>query len=405
MTSLNDSADAVSRSPVTSSWRAVFAIAFSVACLLTAEFLPVSLLTPMAQGLDISEGMAGQSVAVTAFAAIFASLFATSATRGLDRRLVVLGYAVLLILSSLLTAIAGSFTVLLIGRALLGLALGGFWAMAASLAMRLVQEKDVPHALAIVFGGVSIAMVIAAPLGSTLGAVIGWRGVFALAAALGVISLIWQALTVPSLPARGRARPGDVFAVLGRGGVPLPMLAIFAVFGGQFAFFTYIRPFLEQVSGFGVEGVAFVLLVFGLANFFGTSLSSFALRRGLKATLATAPLVLALCALALAMLGGSQPAVTLILAAWGFTVGVVPVAWSTWVTRELGDDAENAGGLQVATIQLANTCGAAAGGLVFDLAGATGPVLAGALLLLASALTVAFGMTTRPSRRRSVAAF
>jgi len=405
MTSQTCTADAASRSPETSSWRAVFAIAFSVACLLTAEFLPVSLLTPMAQGLGITEGMAGQSVAVTALAAILASLFATSATRGVDRRLVVLGYAVLLILSSLLTAIAGSFALLLVGRALLGLALGGFWAMAASLAMRLVPETDVPRALSIVFGGVSVAMVIAAPLGSTLGAVMGWRGVFALAAALGVISLIWQALTVPSLPARGLARPGDVFAVLRRAGVPLPMLAIFAVFAGQFAFFTYIRPFLEQVPGFGVEGVAFVLLVFGVANFFGTSLSSLALQRSLKATLAATPLVLALCALALTLLGGSQHAVALILAAWGFTVGIVPVAWSTWVTRELGDDAENAGGLQVATIQLANTCGAAAGGLVFDLAGATGPVLAGGLLLLASALIVALGMTARPVRRQPVEAF
>lgn len=128
MTSPNHSADAVSQPLETSSWRAVFAIAFSVACLLTAEFLPVSLLTPMAQGLGITEGMAGQSVAVTALAAIFASLFATSATRGIDRRRVVLGYAVLLILSSLLTAIADGFSVLLIGRALLGLALGGFWA-------------------------------------------------------------------------------------------------------------------------------------------------------------------------------------------------------------------------------------------------------------------------------------
>lgn len=350
------------RAPTAPAWGAISAIALGVASQLTAEFLPVSLLTPMADSLGVSEGVAGQSVAVTALTAIFASLFVTTVTRGIDRRFVVMGFSAILIGSSLVSAMAGSFVLLLVGRALLGLALGGFWAMAASLAMRLVPEKDVPKALSIMFGGVSVAMVIAAPLGSVLGAVIGWRWVFALAAGLGGICLVWQALTVPSLPARGRARPGDVFAVLKRIGVPVPMLAIFTVFAGQFAFFTYTRPFLEQVSGFGVSGVSLVLLIFGIANFVGTSLSSVALRAGLKPTLAVAPLVLAVCAATLALYGSDPAVVALVIAVWGFTFGMVPVAWSTWVTRHLGDDAENAGGLQVATIQLANTVGATAGG-------------------------------------------
>jgi DHA1 family purine ribonucleoside efflux pump-like MFS transporter len=166
------------------------------------------------------------------------------------------------------------------------------------------------------------------------------------------------------------------------------MLAIFTVFAGQFAVFTYTRPFLEQVSGFGVSGVSSILLIFGIANFVGTSLSSIALRTSLKTTLALAPLVLALCAVGLAFAGIDQWAVAVLFAVWGFAFGMVPVGWSTWVTRNLGDDAENAGGLQVAIIQLANTVGAAAGGLVFDATGATGPIVAGGLLLAATSLLV-----------------
>ena len=150
-------------------WSAVFAVAFCVACLITVEFLPVSLLTPMAQDLGISEGVAGQSVTVTAFVAMFASLFVTQIIQATDRRYVVILFSILLTLSCLLVSFANSFTLLLIGRACLGLALGGFWAMSASLTMRLVPARTVPKALSVIFGAVSIALVIAAPLGSFLG--------------------------------------------------------------------------------------------------------------------------------------------------------------------------------------------------------------------------------------------
>ena len=170
----NRGADAITRP----NWSAVFSVAFCVACLIIVEFLPVSLLTPMAQDLGISEGVAGQSVTVTAFVAMFASLFITQTIQATDRRYVVILFAVLLTLSCLLVSFANSFSLLLIGRACLGLALGGFWAMSASLTMRLVPPRTVPKALSVIFGAVSIALVIAAPLGSFLGELIGWRNVF-----------------------------------------------------------------------------------------------------------------------------------------------------------------------------------------------------------------------------------
>ena len=96
-------------------WSAVFSVAFCVACLITVEFLPVSLLTPMAQDLGISEGVAGQSVTVTAFVAMFASLFITQVIGAIDRRKVVILFSVLLTLSCLLVSFAENFTLLLLG--------------------------------------------------------------------------------------------------------------------------------------------------------------------------------------------------------------------------------------------------------------------------------------------------
>ncbi|PQH21062.1 purine ribonucleoside efflux pump NepI [Raoultella ornithinolytica] len=368
-------------------WSAVFAVAFCVACLITVEFLPVSLLTPMAQDLGISEGLAGQSVTTTAFVAMFASLFITSMIRSTDRRYVVILFSALLTVSCLLVSFANSFALLLVGRACLGLALGGFWAMSASLTMRLVPMRVVPKALSVIFGAVSIALVIAAPLGSFLGGVIGWRNVFNAAAVMGVLCTLWVLKVLPSLPGEAPHQQQNMFGLLKRPGVMAGMCAIFMAFAGQFAFFTYIRPVYMTLAGFDVDGLTLVLLSFGIASFIGTSLSSVILRRSVKAALTAAPLILATSATVLVLWGESQVVASAVAIIWGFAFALIPVGWSTWITRSLSDQAEKAGSIQVAVIQLANTCGAAVGGVALDHLGLLSPlVISGALMLLTGLL-------------------
>lgn len=371
-------------------WSAVFAVAFCVACLITVEFLPVSLLTPMAEDLGISEGVAGQSVTVTAFVAMFSSLFVTQIIGSLDRRYVVILFSVLLTLSCLLVSFANSFTLLLMGRACLGLALGGFWAMSASLTMRLVPARTVPKALSVIFGAVSIALVIAAPLGSFLGGIIGWRNVFNGAAVMGVLCTLWVLKALPSLPGEPAHHKQNMFSLLQRPGVTAGMIAIFMSFAGQFAFFTYIRPIYMNLAGFDVDGLTLVLLSFGIASFVGTSFSAVILKRSVKLALAGAPLILAISALVLTLWGSEKAVAAGIAIIWGLAFALVPVGWSTWITRSLADQAEKAGSIQVAVIQLANTCGAAIGGLALDRLGLTSPLmLSGALMLLTALLVTA----------------
>lgn len=362
----NRGADAITRP----NWSAVFSVAFCVACLIIVEFLPVSLLTPMAQDLGISEGVAGQSVTVTAFVAMFASLFITQTIQATDRRYVVILFAVLLTLSCLLVSFANSFSLLLIGRACLGLALGGFWAMS------------------VIFGAVSIALVIAAPLGSFLGELIGWRNVFNAAAVMGVLCIFWIIKSLPSLPGEPSHQKQNTFRLLQRPGVMAGMIAIFMSFAGQFAFFTYIRPVYMNLAGFSVDGLTLVLLSFGIASFIGTSLSSFILKRSVKLALAGAPLILAVSALVLTLWGSDKIVATGVAIIWGLTFALVPVGWSTWITRSLADQAEKAGSIQVAVIQLANTCGAAIGGYALDNIGLTSPLMLSGTLMLLTALLV-----------------
>ena len=378
-------------------WGAVLAMTLGVFGLVGAEFLPASLLTPMAADLRISEGMAGQAVTATAAVALVTSLLITVVTRKLDRRLVLIGLSVLLIFSNLLVAMAANLPMLLVGRVLLGMALGGFWTLSAATMMRLVPEAVVPKALSVMFLGVSAATVFAAPVGSYVGDIVGWRNVFLGAAVLGAIALVVQLATLPSLPPRGHSRFGTLVEVLARPGVGFAMFAILLVFTGHFAFFTYIRPFLETVTGVGVAGVSAVLLGFGIATFFGNYLGAVLLERSMRLTLTIMPVVMGALALSLSVFGGSLASDAAMVALWGLAFGAVPVAWTTWITRAVPDEAESAGGLFVAAINFAIATGAAAGGAIFDASGVTSVFVVSGVVLFLAALTIVSAVHTRPA--------
>ena len=377
-------------------WGAVFSMTLGVFGLVTAEFLPASLLTPMAADLHVSEGLAGQAVTATAVVALVTSLLVSAATRRLDRRYVLLAFSVLLTVSNLLVAFAPGLPALLLARVLLGVALGGFWTMSAATVMRLVPEALVPRALSLLFSGVSAATVAAAPLGSYFGDIIGWRGVFVIAAGLGLLALAVQFATLPRMAPSGTTRLRTLVEVLARPQVGFGMLAVLLVFTGHFAFFTYIRPFLETVTGVGITGVSGILLGFGIANFLGTFLGGVLLERSMRLTMMLMPLTMGILGLGLVVVGGGAPvANTAMVALWGVAFGAVPVAWSTWLTRTVPDEAESAGGLLVAAVQLAIATGAAAGGAIFDVSGALGVFTGAGFVLLLAAVMIVLGIRPR----------
>jgi predicted MFS family arabinose efflux permease len=373
-------------------WPAVVSLTLGVFSLVTAEFLPASLLTPMAVALHVSQGVAGQAVTATATVALIAGLLAAVVTRGMDRRLVLIGFSVMLIASDLLVATARDLPALLMARILLGIALGGFWSMATAVAMRLVPGTLVPRALSLVFSGVSAATIVAVPMGSYLGSQIGWRSVFLLGACIGLVTLLVQVVTLPRLPATGAARLSTLVTVLLRPHIGIGMVCTVLVFTGHFGLFTYIRPFLQNASGIRADGLSLLLLGFGLANFFGTFLAGFLLQRDLRATLALMPFLIGLAGLLLASGIGGLPAEALLVALWGMAFGGVPVAWSTWLSRSVPDEPESGGGLIVAAVQLAIATGAASGGAIFDLSGARGVFLGGGALLALTAGIVILGV-------------
>ncbi|MFC7736434.1 MFS transporter [Roseomonas sp. GCM10028921] len=377
---------------------AVLAMTLCAAALIASEFMPVSLLTPVASDLGMTEGQAGQAISVSGIFAVLTSLFASAASGRLDRRTVLLAFTLLMVVSGSIVAFAPSYPVLMAGRALLGVAIGGFWSMSTATVIRLVPRDEVPKALAILNGGNALAATVAAPLGSFLGAYIGWRGAFFCVVPLAALALAWQLATIPPLPAERRSGAGAAFGLLRRPQVATGMLAILLLFMGQFTLFTYLRPFLETVTRVDVPTLSLILLAVGVSGLIGTYLIGWLLRASLPAVLVSIPIGMAAIAIALMGLGHWPVATAALLAGWGLIGTPAPVGWGTWLSRTLPEDAEAGGGLMVATIQLAITLGASVGGFLFDLSGYRSTFGISAAMLCASALLALLSWRGGPGR-------
>jgi predicted MFS family arabinose efflux permease len=379
---------AVGRTPTSAvplaAWGAVISMALCVAVLIASEFMPVSLLSPIAAELGVTEGRAGQAISISGIFAVVTSILVAGLTRRLDRRLVLASFSLILVISGTIVTFAPNYLVLMIGRALLGIAIGGFWSMSTSIVMRLVPEDSVPKGLAMLNAGNAIAATIAAPLGSLLGSYIGWRGAFFAVVPLALLALVWQWISLPSLPPRRREGSSNVFRLLIRPPVAIGMASIMLLFMGQFALFTYLRPFLETVTLFSISTLSLLLLLMGLAGVAGTAIVSHLLQKRLFVIVSAIPLIMAAIALGLIAFGSSSTFTAVLLIGWGLFSTAAPVGWGTWLSRTMPDDAEAGGGLQVATIQLAITLGASIGGVLFDGSGWWSTFLFAAVLLVGS---------------------
>jgi predicted MFS family arabinose efflux permease len=373
-------------------------MALCVFALIASEFMPVSLLTPIATDLRVSEGMAGQAIAVSGAFAVLTSLVLPALARRLDRKTVLLCMTASMAVSGALIASAQGLVMYMMGRVLIGVSVGGFWSMSAATAIRLVPAPKVPRALAIFNGGNALATVIAAPLGSFIGSLVGWRGAFFGLVPVAVLAFAWQWTSLPSMPADAPA-PGsrNALRLLSDPLVLRGMAAVGLLFMGQFALFTYVRPFLETTTNVNAATLSLALLAIGVAGLIGTALIGWFLSRNLYRTLVAMPLAMAAVAVALALFGEQTGAAVGLLAMWGLLATAAPVGWWSWLATTLPESAEAGGGLMVAVVQLAIALGSTVGGLLFDAHGYASTFGFSALLLVSAA---ALALTTANRSRR-----
>lgn len=382
--------------PDRADWSAVGSMTLCVALLIAAEFMPVSLLTPIAHDLGATEGMAGQAISISGLFAVLTSLLIATVSSRFDRRHVLMALTGTMLGSLLLIAEAPNFTVLMAARALLGITVGGFWSLSTATLMRLVPEASFSKAVGVLYLGNAVATAVAAPIGSYLGGVIGWRGVFWVLVPLAVANLVWQWTSLPRMQPQAPIPVGRVLALLKRRHVAFAMLAVTLTFGGAFGTFTYLRPFLQTTTHVTLAQLSLLLLGLGAAGFVGTYAATALLARHLYGLLWALPLALGATTLAMMAAGHVLWAMAILMMAWGALNSAMPVAWFNWLAQGVKDEPEAGGGLMVAAIQLAIMLGAAGGGLLLDHYSVAATFVGGTVLLVLAALFVGSGQRLRP---------
>lgn len=378
------------------SWAAVTAVALGTFTLVTNEFLPVGMLPEMARDLHVSVGIAGTMMTVPGVVAAVAAPTLSVAAGRIDRRIFLLAMTVLFTIADILGAVSPNFPVMLIARVLLGLGIGGFWAIGATIGGRLVGTGGAPRATALIFSGVSIASVIGVPAGAFVGATWGWRVAFAATAGLGIVALIGQLVLLPKLGVDTPVTARQLASVLKGRNARIGLVATLLLVIGQFTAYTYIAPFLEKTNGTSASTVSALLLVYGAAGIIGNFTIGTVLRRHLRGGVLTLAILIGLSAVALPLLGITTPAVAVVLAVWGAAYGAVPLALQTWVFTSDGVQTEGGSALFISAFQISVAGGSLLGGFLVDHLPVQAAMFTGTLLAAAAAITLLRGRNRSP---------
>lgn len=377
-------------------WVAVLSVALGSFVLVLSEFLPIGLLPAIAADLHVDVGTAGLMVVVTAVLGAIGAPVVTVFTSRVDRRIVLWVLIALLVVADVLGAAAPTFGVLLAARMLLGLCIGGFWALGSGIAGRLVRESAVIRATSFITAGVSVATVVSLPLGAFVSAVATWRIAFLIGAGLGVVALGLQLALLPRIPALHRVRFATLGELLRIPRARIGLIATALAFIAQFSAYTYVAPYLQQLVRIPAETITVALLVFGVAGIAGNFVAGVTLGRSVTGTLAVTKVVLALAVVALPLLAWSLPGVLVLLVIWGFVWGALPLGLQTWMSQAAPAVSEGSLALFVSTIQVAISVGSVVGGLGVGRFGiAFDFFLAGGIALASLAVLLSFGRRPR----------
>ncbi|KFC74649.1 MFS transporter [Massilia sp. LC238] len=396
---------------------ALWALTLSAFAIGTTEFVIVGLIPTIAASLNVSVPSAGLLVSLYALGVAVGAPVLTALTGRVPRKQLLLGLMLLFTIGNLVAWMAPGYAALMAARVLTGLAHGVFFSIGSTIATSLVPKEKAASAIALMFTGLTVALVTGVPLGTFIGQHFGWQATFLAVSLLGLIAIVGSWILVPADIAG--SKPSSLLTQLAVLKKPR-LLLVYAMttlgYGGSFIAFTYLAPILQEVSGFAASSVSLVMLVYGVSvaagNIWGGKLAD---RKG---PLPALQIVFALLALVLLVLSFTAPNKWLVLGtvlAWGAVAfGNVP-GLQVYVVQRAERDAPHAvdvaSGLNIAAFNVGIAFGAWGGGLIVAKFGlmATPPIgaliVVGAFLLttLARWLDRRDGLPAKAARQHAVA--
>ncbi|OQR28364.1 MFS transporter [Pseudomonas sp. Bc-h] len=383
-TSITDLSTPALEKPIETSglgqWMSVFAVALGAFAFVTTEYLPVGILPQIASELGVTDGTAGLMVTIPGIVAAISAPTVMIGAGKVNRRHLLILLAVLLVASNLISAVAPNLLTMLLGRGLLGVALGGFWAIAIAAAGRLVTRDKAAKATAIIFAGITFATVLGVPFGTFISTLFSWRASFLATAALALIALAAQMMTLPSLAANESLQVKTLLRYLGKNSTQRSILLMGLIIAAHFASYTYIAPFLVQRAGFSASGITLTLLGFGVLGMLANFLVSASVTRHLQLSLAGAVLLMIASLVSLPWVVDSGAGVIAAVLVWGVAYGAIPLALSTWMQLTSPQLPEASSAMLVTTFQIAIASGSLLGGMIVDGYGIEPTLFFGAVL-------------------------
>jgi len=381
---------------------ALLALTLGAYAIGTTEFVIVGLIPTIAADLGVSLPSAGLLVSLYALGVAVGAPVLTALTGRVPRKTLLVALMVLFTLGNVIAWMAPSYGSLIVARVLTGLAHGVFFSIGSIIATSVVPKEKAASAIAIMFTGLTVALVTGVPLGTFIGQHLGWRATFLAVAALGVVALIGSLLFVPrNLQRSEPATFGQQLSVLAQPRLLLVYAITALGYGGTFLSFTYLASILQDVTGFSPNAVSGVLLVYGVSvaigNLWGGRLAD---RRGPIPALKLIFGLLALVLFALTFTAHNTWLVLLtVLALGAVAFGNVP-GLQVYVVKQAQrfapQAADVASGLNIAAFNVGIAMGASLGGLVVDHLGLMHTPWLGALVVLgALGLTVLSGRLDR----------
>lgn len=366
---------------------ALYALALGGFGIGLTEFGTIGLLPQIGSDFNISAATAGYLVSGYALSVAFGGIFITIAVTKMERKKVLLGLMSLFIAGNLISGLASTFSVMMVGRVVSALCHGAFFGIGAVVATDLVDFGKKARALSIMFTGLTVANVLGVPFGTWIGQHFGWRSTFLVISGVGVAAFIAIVAVVPidepHDPETGPRTIREELRSFKQRQVWYSLFVTIFGFGGMFGGFTYIAYTLTDVTHFADSSIPYILFLFGIGVFVGNNIGGKSADKNLKATIIGYLSALFFVLIIFALTASSKPAAVISILAMG-VLGFAPVsAVQMRVMRYASNAPTLASGANIASFNIGNTIGAAVGGLLIAKEyGYTSPLWSAAALTL-----------------------
>ncbi|MEB6668495.1 MFS transporter [Acinetobacter vivianii] len=358
---------ALESNPSQGNWFALLSVTFSAFALVTGEFLAIGVLNDIARDFQISVGTAGLTVSLTAIVGMFAAVLIPISAKTMDRRSLLLMLTLLMIIANLLTAFAPNFMILLFGRIILGVAVGGFWATAVALSGRLAPPHlPIAKATAWVAFGVTLASVLGVPMGTWLAQYNGWQTSFTAISLMGILLLIFQYLYLPQLKPSSSLRWKELPTLVQHPAARKGLIIFLFMGFAHFAAYSYFSAFFKHQVDFSDSLISRLLLVYGIAGIFGNVFAGYLGQINIRYTFAVSGVAFLLAFLALPLVGANVMLAIVLTALWGFAYGIIPTAVNIWMFTHAPEAVEKGMPMVTLTFLILIALGSMFGGIIVD---------------------------------------